>query len=169
MDLFFTVISPNKIKKEEDIKKEVEDNDLKMPSELFDCNFETEKNFPEVPSEFYFESDHEALRGNSDYHKLLKTYSVLQAKKIQAIQDVENLLSSQELALKNPLLFLSKFNQEMSKLNQVQNVPELPEIDWEKYKIPSVNYVIQTNMVSKVESHPDFQRFAKFQWNLSEV
>lgn len=60
------------------------DEDLKMPSELFDCNFTQEKvELKNVSSEFYFETDHEALRGNSDYHKLMKTYALLQAKKVQ--------------------------------------------------------------------------------------
>ena len=60
------------------------DDDLQMPSEVFDCNFVQEKNeIKEIPGEFYFETDHEALRGNPDYHKLLRTYAVLQAKKIQ--------------------------------------------------------------------------------------
>ena len=60
------------------------DDDLKMPSEIFDCNFVEEKNeVNEIPGEFYFETDHEALRGNPDYHKLLRTYALLQAKKIQ--------------------------------------------------------------------------------------
>ena len=60
------------------------DDDLQMPSEIFDCNFLEEKDeVKEIPGEFYFETDHEALRGNPDYHKLLKIYAVLQAKKIQ--------------------------------------------------------------------------------------
>ena len=55
-----------------------------MPSEIFDCNFLEDKDeVKEIPGEFYFETDHEALRGNPDYHKLLKIYAVLQAKKIQ--------------------------------------------------------------------------------------
>ena len=60
------------------------DDDLQMPSEIFDCNFLEDKDeVKEIPGEFYFETDHEALRGNPDYHKLLKIYAVLQAKKIQ--------------------------------------------------------------------------------------
>lgn len=63
------------------------DEDLQMPSDLFDCNYVDEKDkVTEVPCEYYFETDHEALRGNADYHKVLKTYSILQAKKIQVIR-----------------------------------------------------------------------------------
>jgi hypothetical protein len=70
------------------IKIEVaEDSDLQMPSEFFDCNFFEEKNGVNLnpPGEFYFETDHEALRGNADYQILLRTLAVLQAKKIQVI------------------------------------------------------------------------------------
>ncbi len=130
------------------IKKEESqlDTDLRMPSDLFDCSFEDNKdNVTDIPGEFYFESDHEALRGNADYHKLLKTYAVLQAKKIQAVQDVESLLTVKQLALKRPKMFLEKFSNELSQLPLKQNVPEMPDIEWDKYKIPSLSHVIESN------------------------
>jgi len=120
------------------------DDDLKMPSEIFDCNFVEEKNeVNEIPGEFYFETDHEALRGNPDYHKLLRTYALLQAKKIQAVQDVEKLLGAREIALKYPLKFLQKFNDQISSLPVHQDIPNVPIVDWDKYKIPSVSHVVQ--------------------------
>jgi hypothetical protein len=36
--------------------------------------------------EFYFESDHVALKGNGDYLNLLKTIAILEAQSIKAIQ-----------------------------------------------------------------------------------
>jgi hypothetical protein len=36
--------------------------------------------------EFYFESDHVALKGNVDYLNLLKTIAVLEAQSVKAIQ-----------------------------------------------------------------------------------
>jgi hypothetical protein len=36
--------------------------------------------------EFYFESDHLALKGNADYLNLLKTIAILEAQRIKAIQ-----------------------------------------------------------------------------------
>jgi len=122
------------------VKEEPKDEDLQMPSDLFACDFDQGR---QVPGDFYFETDHEALRGNADYHTLLKTYAVLQAKKIQAVKDVEELLSAKEVALKNTQNFLSKFSQEFSKLPSKQTIPKLPDIDWDKYKIPSVSHVIQ--------------------------
>ena len=60
------------------------DEDLQMPSELFNCDFKDKKDtITEIPGEYYFETDHEALRRNPDYQKMLRMYSILQAKKIQ--------------------------------------------------------------------------------------
>ena len=79
-----STISKNKEDGISNDKIEPFDDDLQMPSELFDCSFAQDKDeVKEIPGEYYFESDHEALRGNPDYSKLLKTYAVLQAKKIQ--------------------------------------------------------------------------------------
>lgn len=38
------------------------------------------------PDEFYFESDHLALKGNKDYLSLLKTLAILQAQRTRALQ-----------------------------------------------------------------------------------
>ena len=81
------IVSKNKVEERKNVITEPSfqiDDDLQMPSEIFDCNFLEDKDeVKEIPGEFYFETDHEALRGNPDYHKLLKIYAVLQAKKIQ--------------------------------------------------------------------------------------
>ena len=81
------IVSKNKEEERKNVITEPSfqiDDDLQMPSEIFDCNFLEDKDeVKEIPGEFYFETDHEALRGNPDYHKLLKIYAVLQAKKIQ--------------------------------------------------------------------------------------
>lgn len=38
------------------------------------------------PDEFFFESDHLALKGNKDYLSLLKTLTILQAQRSRALQ-----------------------------------------------------------------------------------
>ena len=122
------------------------DLDLQMPSDLLKCQFKQEKDndiIIDIPGEFYFETDHEVLRNNSDYHNLLKTLAILQAQKIQAVKDIENLIQCKQLAAKNPSNFLSEFNEKFAKLPNNQNVPKVPDIDWDKYKIPSVSHVIQ--------------------------
>ena len=61
----------------------------------------------------------------------------------QAVKDVESLLGAQEIALKYPQKFLQKFNDQMSQLPVNQDIPNIPNIDWDKYKIPSVSHVVQ--------------------------
>ena len=61
----------------------------------------------------------------------------------QAVQDVEHLLGAREIALKHPQKFLKKFNEQMSQLPVSQDIPNVPTIDWDKYKIPSVSHVVQ--------------------------
>ena len=119
------------------------DKDLQQPSDFMKCQFKEEKDeVHEIPGEFYFESDHEVLRSNSDYQTLLKYLAILQAKKIQAVQDIEELIKCKELAAKNPVKFLSDFNEQFKKLPSSQEVPKIPDVDWDKYKIPSVSHVI---------------------------
>merc|ERR1711976_475838 len=121
-----------------------------MPSELFSCDYIQEKSeVKEVPGEYFFESDHEALRNNPDYLTLMKTYALLQAKKIQAVKDVEDLISARTAALKlDPRTFLTKFQAEFAKLPAAQNIPDVPDIDWDNYKIPSMT----NEMVQKPET-----------------
>lgn len=56
---------------------------------------------------------------------------------------MEHLLNARELALKNPQQFLEKFNHQLSQLPCQQTIPEMPLVDWDKYKIPSLSHVIQ--------------------------
>ena len=139
----------NEVNKEEPKVEEEEnekDADLQMPSELFSCDFIEEKsNIKEIPGEYYFESDHEAIRSNPDYLSLMKTYALLQAKKIQAVKDIEDLISARTAALsQDPRKFLTKFQAEFAKLPASQNIPDVPNIDWDKYKIPSMtNELVQ--------------------------
>ena len=145
-------VKTTKVKNEpiEEKQTEEEDTDLVMPSELFSCDYIQEKSeVKEVPGEYYFESDHEALRNNPDYLTLMKTYALLQAKKIQAVKDVEDLISARTAALKqDPRTFLTKFQTEFAKLPAAQNIPDVPDIDWDKYKIPSMT----NEMVQKPET-----------------
>ena len=45
--------------------------------------------------------------------------------------------------MKHPQKFLKKFNEQMSQLPVNQDIPNVPTIDWDKYKIPSVSHVVQ--------------------------
>ena len=154
----------NEVNKEEPKVEEEEnekDADLQMPSELFSCDFIEEKsNIKEIPGEYYFESDHEAIRSNPDYLSLMKTYALLQAKKIQAVKDIEDLISARTAALsQDPRKFLTKFQAEFAKLPASQNIPDVPNIDWDKYKIPSMtNELVQkpeTRNKKSVQDKPE--------------
>lgn len=67
-----------------------------------DCNSDTD--------EFFFESDHLAFRGNSDYTAVLRTLAILQTQKIQAANDIEKLARAEKAALENPDEFIRKLN-----------------------------------------------------------
>jgi hypothetical protein len=59
-------------------------------------------------SEFYFESDHLALKGNADYLALVRVLVSLELKKIQAVSDIDTLLREKARALASPLQFAER-------------------------------------------------------------
>ena len=90
----------------------------------------------EEPGEFYFESDHLALKGNKDYTTLLKTIVILEAQRVQAIEDLDKLLSIRSKALKDPISFVAQIqNGELPELPGPQKVADIPYIDWTQYNI----------------------------------
>lgn len=52
---------------------------------------------------FYFESEHLALKGNKEYHELVKTLVILQAQQKRAIKDYEKVETIKQECLKDPL------------------------------------------------------------------
>ena len=90
----------------------------------------------EEPSEFYFESDHLALKGNKDYTALLKTIVILEAQRTQAIEDLDKLLSIRSKALKDPISFVAQIqNGELPELPGPQKIAEIPYIEWSQYNV----------------------------------
>lgn len=88
------------------------------------------------PSEFYFESDHLALKGNKDYTTLLKTIVILEAQRVQAIEDLDKLLAIRSKALKDPISFVAQIqNGELPELPGPQKIADIPYIDWSQYNI----------------------------------
>lgn len=89
----------------------------------------------DTDGEFAFETDHLALRGNKDYSDLLKYIVQLEAQKVKALKDIENLADAQSKALDDPLLFVQDLK--LGKINfpARQIVPDIPEIEWSKYGI----------------------------------
>lgn len=58
--------------------------------------------------EFYFESDHLALRGNSDYRSILRTIVVLEAQKIEATKHIDEICEAHRIATSDPESFVAR-------------------------------------------------------------
>ncbi|XP_014222526.1 ZZ-type zinc finger-containing protein 3 [Trichogramma pretiosum] len=84
---------------------------------------------------FYFESDHLALKGNEDYHNLLKVVVTLQALRSQAVKDLEQLHNAKKEALMDPIAYVEKLkNGDLPEYPGPLPIPEIPDIDFSKYK-----------------------------------
>lgn len=58
--------------------------------------------------DFYFESDHLALRGNADYRAVLRTIVILEAQRIEAAKHIDKISQAHRNALNDPEDFLRK-------------------------------------------------------------
>lgn len=58
--------------------------------------------------DFYFESDHVALRGNKDYSAVLRTIAILQAQMVQATKDIDKIGAAEAKALEDPESFIKQ-------------------------------------------------------------
>lgn len=58
--------------------------------------------------DFYFESDHLALRGNADYRAVLRAIVILEAQKIEAAKHIDKIAATQKEALNDPEAFVQK-------------------------------------------------------------
>lgn len=83
---------------------------------------------------YYFESDHAALQSNNDYRMMLKVIATLEAQRIQAVKDLDQLYESEREALSDPIKFVEKLQRGQDlNLPKSQKVIDLPQINWEKY------------------------------------
>ena len=132
----------------EDEKDISEPQGIKI-SEQMGCNYENDlqnglvHNTDKVGAnrtEFYFETDHDALRGNPDYLTVLKTLAILEAQKVQAVKDLEILQDARTKAVNDPLTLVAKLqNGENLKLPGKQKIAQLPFINWDKYGLASLS------------------------------
>lgn len=58
--------------------------------------------------DFYFESDHLALRGNADYRAVLRAIVVLEAQRIEAGKHIDKIAAVQKQALSDPETFVKR-------------------------------------------------------------
>ncbi|GFO42076.1 ZZ-type Zinc finger-containing protein 3-like [Plakobranchus ocellatus] len=90
--------------------------------------------YEEISEPYYFETDHAALKENSDYRSLLYTIALLEAQRQQAAKDIDALYKAQADALENPLSFVEQLQKGTDlALPKSQKIAELPDIQWEKY------------------------------------
>ena len=86
--------------------------------------------------DFYFESDHLALKANKDYLRLLKTLALLEAQKVQAVKDVDALARAREEAKERPFELVERLQAGLGlDLPGPIKVAQVPDIDWAKYDI----------------------------------
>ncbi|XP_026764162.2 ZZ-type zinc finger-containing protein 3 [Galleria mellonella] len=85
--------------------------------------------------EFAFETDHLALRGNKDYCNLLKYIVKLEAQKIKALQDIENLAEARNKALDDPITFVHNLKSGNINFPPRQTITDIPNINWNQYGI----------------------------------
>jgi hypothetical protein len=98
---------------------------------------------PERLQRFYFESDALVLKNNIDYQKLLKTLALLEAQKMQATKDLEQLICVKSHALRDPSGFVAALKAgTLEPLPTRQHVAELPDINWKSY-MDSVEKVVR--------------------------
>lgn len=96
---------------------------------------------------FYFESDHLALKANEDYRNLLGVVVTLQAQRMQAIKDLEVLVGEKKKALEDPIAYVAKLQSgNLPEYPGPQKIAEIPEINWSKYNVvqPDSNMRPQT-------------------------
>lgn len=58
--------------------------------------------------DFYFESDHLALRGNADYRAVLRAIVILEAQRIEAGKHIDRIAATEKEALNDPEAFVQK-------------------------------------------------------------
>ncbi|GFR02506.1 ZZ-type zinc finger-containing protein 3 [Trichonephila clavata] len=115
---------------ETEIKAEVE-TDIKTDS----CENTQEMDYNSC-GEFNFDSDHPALKNNSDYKELLKTIAVLEAQRSKAIKDLDRLHEVKNEALSDPIAFVERLQKgEKIKFPARQKIYPVPAIDWSKYAL----------------------------------
>ena len=64
---------------------------------------------------YYFETDHIALRENSDYKNLSRAVVLLEAQRTRAIEDLDKLIEIQQQAIQAPIKFVDKLQHKVTK------------------------------------------------------
>jgi len=115
-----------------------------LPSSILSCDYSATGDSSVADEPFAFETDHEALRSNADYAALLRAMAALQAQKMQAVRDREKLIEARDKALADPIAFVKKLQAgEQLDLPGKQKIVELPDIEWEKYRVVAADEAVR--------------------------
>lgn len=113
---------------------ENENSNSNFSSSSSDSNFPYQRIDDDEQDIFYFESDHVALKGNKDYHLLLRTIALLEAQRTQAISELDKLQEVEKEALSNPIKFVEKLQSRQDPgIPEPLKVARLPILHWEQY------------------------------------
>lgn len=84
------------------------DDTVKIEQDVEDDNGDDDHQSASDPEndDFYFESDHLALRGNADYTAVLRTIAILQTQRIQVTKDIDRLAMAEQKAMDDPEEFV---------------------------------------------------------------
>ncbi|OWF52606.1 ZZ-type zinc finger-containing protein 3-like [Mizuhopecten yessoensis] len=108
--------------------------EAELNSEVANGFKEEDETYDEDVDTYYFESDHVALKGNPDYHMLLKTIILLESQRIQALKDLDKLHQCQADSLKDPIEFVKKLQSGADiGFPRRQQVATIPNLNWGKY------------------------------------
>lgn len=91
--------------------------------------------------EFFFESDHLALRGNADYTAVLRTLAILQTQRMQVTRNIDQLAAAERRALDDPVAFVRQLQKGTVSMPGAVTVAELPTINFDKYGVSIPDFV----------------------------
>jgi hypothetical protein len=125
--------------------------EVRWPSEDIGCSFTRSGGAAEEQGEWYLESDHlamrveaglepgtETLQPRGDLPRLLEALAVLEAQKVQAVRDVEQLLAGRAGARADPLGLVARLQRgEGLGLPGPQRVEAVPGVEWGRYSQPA--------------------------------
>lgn len=105
-----------------------DDGDDEDEDDVFEDNDFDDDEYHSESEEFYFESDHLALRGNSDYRAVLRTIVVLESQRIEVAKHIDRIAEMKRRALQDPSGFIKKLSSgqslDISGPINIQNVSE---------------------------------------------
>lgn len=92
--------------------------------------------------DFYFESDHLALRGNIDYTAVLRTIAILHTQRIQASKDIDRLAIAERQALDDPEAFVRRLTAGELHMPGAISVADVRAFYWRISKYLNNSYIM---------------------------